>query len=205
MASTTHQHSQGHYPKVYAAAVLLALILLVWSTSCKKDPKPTPTPEIPTDTIVPEIPNDSIISGDTITPGGDTIVIPGKTIKFFYDGENNFPPMDSICRYANDSGYDTIIILWTRAPCAGFTTYGFCVKTDSLKRRFNISPKVYGRGLIKPYEIRPDSDSLYLVLGMIQSNRNWLESHNYVVQPVIGDKKSNQPPRYNGGRVVQSR
>lgn len=195
MTSTIHQHSQGHYPKVYAAAVLLALILLVWSTSCKKDPKPTPTPEIPTDTIVPEIPNDSIISGDTITPGGDTIVIPGKTIKFFYDGGNNFPPLDSISRYANDQEYDTIYIKWTD-PAEYWTTYSFYVATDSLKRRFDISPKVFGLGTIKPYEIRPDSDSLYLVKGMIQSNRSWLESHNYVVQPVIGDKKSNQPPRY---------
>lgn len=185
---------------------------------CKKppvpepQPLPTPTdtvPEVPTDTVpedpvVPDVPNNDTISGDTITPGGDTIVIPGKTVKFFYDGGDVYPPMDSIRHYANDAGYDTIIIQWTRAPCAGWTTYGFYVACDSLKKRFNISQKVHGRGLIKPYEIRPDSDSLYLVKGMIQSNRNWLESHNYVVQPVIGDKKSNHPPRYTGGRVVRA-
>lgn len=178
-----------------AAVLLLGLMLLVWPTSCKKDPKPTPTPEIPTDTIVPEIPNDTI-SGDTITPGGDTIVIPGKTVKFFYDGGDVYPPMDSICRYANDPEYDTVYIKWTRPAVSGWTTYSFYVACDSLKKRFDMSQKVFGQGRIRPYEIRPDSDSLYLVKGMIQSNRNWLESHNYVVQPVVGDKKSNRPPRY---------
>ena len=100
------QHGVVRKAMQYAAAVMLALMLLVWPTSCKKDPNPTPTPNIPTDTITPDVPTDTIvppIPGDTITPvtPGDTItpVVPGDTIV-----PNPPTPGDTI----QPGNYDTI-------------------------------------------------------------------------------------------------
>ena len=74
----------------YATVLMLGLMLLVGPASCKKDPQPNPTPNVPNDTITPVNPNDTItpvVPGDTIVPpidtiqpGGDTIVPGGDTI-----------------------------------------------------------------------------------------------------------------------------
>lgn len=86
---------QGWLHKVlqYAAVFLFGMMLLNWTTSCKKPiPEPAPTPEptpdtITSDTVTPVVPADTITPvnpGDTVTPivPGDTItpVVPGDTL-----------------------------------------------------------------------------------------------------------------------------
>ena len=178
-------------------------------------------PDIPGDTILPPVPPIDTIQPDTIVPGpgGDTIVpgpggdtiVPGggKVVKFFYRGGDEFPLMDSVRRYANDPEYDSIYIKWM-VPATGaayWTPVGFHSARDSLSKRFNISPKIYGDGRIRPYQIVPDADSTNIgVKGMIQSDRDWYESKYYIVWPVNGDKgnKNIQTPRYNGNRVLKA-
>ena len=78
---------------------------------------------------------------------------------------------------------------------------------EGLLQCFNISPKIYGDGRIRPYQVVPDADSTNIgVKGMIQSDRDWYESKYYIVWPVNGDKgnKNIQPPRYNGNRVLKA-
>lgn len=207
-----------------AAVFFLSLMVLIGPTSCNKDPQPTPVGPTPIDTITPVNPGDTITPvnpGDTITPtpGGDTIVpgpggdtiVPGggKVVKFFYRGGDEFPLMDSVRRYANDPEYDSIYIKWM-VPATGaayWTPVGFHSARDSLSKRFNISPKIYGDGRIRPYQIVPDADSTNIgVKGMIQSDRDWYESKYYIVWPVNGDKgnKNIQPPRYNGNRIQRA-
>lgn len=226
-----YPQERPYYKAIQCAAVfLLGLMLLAGPTSCKKDPhpSPTPTPNTPTDTITPVIPSDTItpvIPGDTITPtpgdtivptpptpgdtlvpGGDTItpVSGGKVVNFCTDGAD-MPPLDSIRRYAYDPTYDSIYIIWM--PCGQdyWTPIGFHIARDSLRKRFDISPKVYGRSWIRPYQILPDADSTNIsVKGMIQNDRDWYESKHYIVWPVVGDKgkKPQQPQRYNGTMVL---
>lgn len=212
-----------------AAVFLLGLMLLAGPTSCKKEPQPSPTPTpTPTDTItpvtpgdtIPDMPGDTILPPvppiDTIQPGGDTIVpgpggdtiVPGggKVVKFGYQGASTLPSLDTIRRYANDPEYDSIYIMWI-APANYWTPIGFHSARDSLSKRFNISPKVYGGMTIRPYQIVPDADSTNIgVKGMIQSDRDWYESKYYIVWPVNGDKgkKPQQPPRYSGNRVPRA-
>ena len=167
-------------------------------------------PDIPGDTILPPVPPIDTIQPDTIVPGpgGDTIVpgTGGKVVKFYYNGGDNFPSLDTIRRYANDPEYDSIYIKWG-VPANYWTPVGFHSARDSLSKRFNISPKVYGGMTIRPYQIVPDADSTNIgVKGMIQSDRDWYESKYYIVWPVNGDKgnKNIQPPRYNGNRVLKA-
>ena len=166
-------------------------------------------PDIPGDTILPPVPPIDTIQPDTIVPGpgGDTIVPGGgKVVKFYYQGGENFTPLDTIRRYANDPEYDSIYIMWIKAANY-WTPVGFHSARDSLSKRFNISPKVYGGMTIRPYQIVPDADSTNIgVKGMIQSDRDWYESKYYIVWPVNGDKgnKNIQPPRYNGNRVLKA-
>jgi len=199
--------------KVLGLAVLfLTVMILVWPTSCKKDPQPTPEPTT-TDTI-PDVPgNDTILpptppidtiqpSGDTIVPGpgGDTIVpgpggdtiVPGggKVVKFYYQGGENFTPLDTIRRYANDPEYDSIYIMWIKAANY-WTPSSFHVAKDSLNKRFNISPKVYGGMTIRPYQIVPDADSLsHGVKGMARCDSVWYADRHYNVWPVEGGKNN---------------
>ena len=205
-----------------ACAILFLLVLVVVASSCNKTPEPTPKPEpTPTDTIPPVTPNDTITPtpGDTIVPtpgidtippapGGDTIIpVPGgKVVKFGYQGASTLPSLDTIRRYANDPEYDSIYIMWI-APASYWTPNSFHVARDSLSKRFNISPKVYGGMTIRPYQIVPDADSTNIgVKGMIQIDRDWYESKYYIVWPVNGDKgnKNIQAPRYNGNRVLKA-
>ena len=202
---------------------LLGLMLLAGPTSCKKDPQPspTPTPNTPTDTITPVIPSDTITPvipgdtivpipptpGDTLVPGGDTIIPTpgGKVVNFCYDGGENFPPLDSVLRYANDPTYDSINIIW--APCGQtyWTPVSFNYACKEFKKRFDLSPKVFGKGFILPYQILPDCDSMsHNVKGMIRSNKDQYERWHYDVRPVVGDKgkKPQQPQRYNGTMVL---
>ena len=123
-------------------------------------------------------------------------------------GGAKFTPLDSIRKYANDPEYDTIYIKWLVVTQAYWTPHTFIAVSDSLKKRFNISPKVYGGWWVRPYQILPDADSTNIgVKGMIQSNRDWYESKHYDVWPVVDDKnakKSQQPSRYNGNRVLKA-
>lgn len=204
----------------YAAVLMLGLMLFVGPASCKKDPQPNPTPNVPTDTITPVIPGDTIVppidtiqpGGDTIVPGGDTIVptppTGGKVVNFCYDGGENFPPLDSVLRYANDPTYDSIYIIW--APCGQdhWTPIGFNYACKKLKERFDLSPKVFGKSFILPYQILPDADSTNIgVKGMIQSNKDQYERWHYEVRPIVGDKHAKaatKPNYYNGNRVLKS-
>ncbi|MBR6364461.1 MAG: hypothetical protein IKS08_05265 [Alphaproteobacteria bacterium] len=192
--------------------------LLAWLTACQKEPIPEPiptptptptdtvTPVIPSDTITPVIPGDTITPtpGDTLVPGGDTITpVPGgKVVSFCYDGGENFPPLDSVLRYANDPTYDSIYIIW--APCGQtyWTPVSFNYACKEFKKRFDLSPKVFGKGFILPYQILPDCDSMsHNVKGMIQSNKDQYEHWHYDVWPVVGDKNTKKPqqvPHYKG-------
>ena len=190
---------------------LLGLMLLAGPTSCKKDPQPspTPTPNTPMDTVTPANPGDTIIPtpGDTLVPGGDTItpVSGGKVVNFYFDGGENFPPIDSILRYANDVAYDSIYIVWTACSDYQWTPIGFNYACKKFKERFDLSPKVFGKSFIMPYQILPDADSTNIsVKGMIQSNKDQYERWHYDVRPVVGDKgkKPQQPQRYNGTMVL---
>ena len=195
----------------YAAVLLFGLMLLVGSASCNKDPQPTPEiittdtiPDIPGDTILPPVPPIDTIQPDTIVPGpgGDTIVPGGgKVVKFYYQGASTLPSLDTIRRYANDPEYDSIYIMWI-APANYWTPVGFHSARDSLSKRFNISPKVYGGMTIRPYEIVPDADSLSPgVKGMARCDSVWYADRHYNVWPV---NKSAQSPRYNGNRVLKA-
>lgn len=192
-----------------AAVFLLGLMLLTWTTSCNKDPQPAPEPT-PTDTITPVIPNDTIppiISGDTIpdVPGGDTIVPNGgKIVKFYYNGGEIYPELDTIRRYANDPEYDSIYIKWG-VPANYWTPNSFRVACDSLSKRFNISSKIYGGMTIRPYQILPDSDSTNIgVKGMIRSDSTQFANWGYGIYPQISKLgKTAKPPRYNGNRVLK--
>lgn len=200
----------------------LIILWLAWLTACQKEPIPEPTPTpgstptdtvtpvIPSDTITPVIPGDTIVPtpptpGDTLVPGGDTIIpVPGggKVVNFCYNGGEFFPPLDSIRRYANDPEYDTIYIIWGVSDDFDWTPVGFNSARDSLRKRFDISSKVYGKSFMMPYQILPDADSTNIgVKGMIQSNKDQYEHWHYDVWPVVGDKntkKLQQVPHYKG-------
>ena len=213
----------------YTAVLMLGLMLLVGPASCKKDPQPNPTPNVPNDTITPVNPNDTITpvipgdtivppidtiqpGGDTIVPGGDTIVptppTGGKVVNFYYDCGENFPPLDSIRRYADNPMYDSVYIVWSICSDYGWTPIGFNYACKKLKERFDLSPKVFGKSFILPYQILPDADSTNIgVKGMIQSNKDQYERWHYEVRPIVGDKHAKaaaKPTDYNGNRVLTS-
>lgn len=164
-------------------------------------------PDIPGDTILPPTPPIDTIQPDTIVPGpgGDTIVPGpggGKVVEFGYQGGGIYPPLDTIRRYANDPEYDSIYIKWVVSNAAYWTPSGFHVARDSLSKRFNISPKVYGGWWVVPYQIVPDADSLsHGVKGMARCDSVWYADRHYNVCPV---NKFAQPPRYNGNRVLKA-
>lgn len=211
--------------KVWTLAALLA-----FSVACKKTPTPTPepTPNTPTDTINPIVPADTIapFPGDTITPviptdtitpiPGDTIVptpdtitpVPGgQMVKFYYEGGVNFPPLDSVWRYALDPAYDSIYIMVGLTSDAYWTPGGFHAAKDSLSKRFNISPKVRGGWWFTPYQILPDCDSINIgVRGMIRSDSTQFSNWHYGVYPVINNKsgKSNNTNQDKGNLAFKA-
>lgn len=123
-------------------------------------------------------------------------------------GGVKLPPLDSIRKYANDPEYDTIYIKWCATNQSYWTPHTFIAVSDSLDKRFRISPKVYGAWIVIPYQILPDADStLISVMGMVESNRGWYESKHYTVSPIVGDKQvksATKPNYYNGNRVLKS-
>ncbi len=220
--------------KVWTLAALMAVAAACKKTPL---PTPEPTPNTPTDTINPTVPADTIapfpgdtitpIPGDTITPviptdtiipiPGDTIVptpdtitpVPGgQMVKFYYEGGVNFPPLDSVWRYALDPAYDSIYIM-VRLPggSSSWTPGGFHAARDSLSKRFNISPKVRGGWGFTPYQILPDCDSVNIgVKGMIRSDSTQFSNWHYGVYPVINNKsgKTNNTNHYKGNRVLSA-
>ena len=200
----------------YAAVLLFGLMLLVGSASCNKDPQPTPEiittdtiPDIPGDTILPPEPPIDTIQPDTIVPGpgGDTIIpVTGKIVRFYFDGGERFPPLDSIRRYATDLAYDTVYINWVVGGDYTWTPVSFHYACKKLKERFDISPKVFGENFIMPYQILPDCDSISNVKGMIRSDSTQYANWHYYICPVVNNKgiKNVQPQRYNGNRVLKA-
>lgn len=214
----------------------LIILWLAWLTACQKEPIPEPTPtpgSTPTDTVTPVIPGDTITPTpgdtivpipptpgdtinptpwDTIVPGSDTIVptppTGGKVVNFYYDGGENFPPLDSIRRYADNPMYDSVCIVWSICSDYNWTPIGFNYACKKLKERFDLSPKVFGKSFILPYQILPDADSTNIgVKGMIQSNKDQYERWHYEVRPIVGDKHAKavtKPNYYNGNRVLKS-
>lgn len=195
---------------------------------CKKppipepQPLPTPTdtvPEVPTDTVpnvvpdVPEIPNDTI-SGDTITPGGDTTQYSGKTVKFIYSGGLNIVPLDTIRNHLARG--DSIVLVWGVVNSDNWTPVGFYGCKDSLDKRFDLCPpRIGGDGLMMVYQILPDCDSMAInKKGISQNVATWYSNKGYNVYPVVtGGKSQNdikannrkvRQPSYNGGRVVRA-
>lgn len=197
-------------------------------------PTPTPTDTITHDTITPVNPGDTITPvnpGDTITPtpgtdtiipepGGDTIVPPtpgGDTIPPAIGGNKEYlvdftpsaggpvyPSLDSIQRWAGI--YDTIY-LKVRATSDAWTPGSFHVVRDSLSPRFDVSPKVYGKGWWKTYQILDDSQLGNIsVMGMIRSDSAYFANKGYGIYPQVTGKnaKSAQPPRYNGSRIQRA-
>ena len=185
--------------------VLIVTCIVAWislATACKKNSIAdiTPSnPNVPTDTIPPVNPNDTI-TPDTLLPA------PGKVANFYYRGGNDFPPLDSIRRYANDPEYDSVYIKWCPTTQAYWTPNSFHTARDSLRKRFNISPKVRGGWWVRPRQILPDCDSTNIgVMGMIRQDSTWYADRNYIILPVIcknGEKT--QPAHYNGNRVLKA-
>ena len=210
----------------YAAVLILGLMLLVGPASCKKDPQPNPTPNVPTDTITPVNPNDTVVPvnpNDTITPviptdtitptPGDTInptpwdtIVPvsgGGTKECIADVNNDgwhLPSVDSIEIWVDI--YDTIII-FIRAPDGAWTPGSYHAARDTLGKRF-ISPKVRGGWGWTPYQILPDADSTNIsVKGMIRSDSTQFANWGYGIYPQVSKHaKTSNPPRYNGNRVL---
>ena len=201
--------------KVFLPMALMSLVAL--SVACHKnpvEPEHIPSnPDVPTDTITPVNPNDTITPvnpNDTITPvNPNDTVLPagGKVAYFYYEGGNDFPPLDSIRRYAFDPEYDTVYILWHAITADYWTPIGFHAARDSLSKRFKISPKVCGRLWIIPHQILPDCDSTNIgVKGMIRQDSAWYADKHYIVLPIISgkDAKPSQPTHYNGSRVLKA-
>lgn len=211
------------------AALFFAFMLIVWPTSCKKDPQPTPeptttdtVPDVPGgdtlvpgpggDTLVPGPGGDTIVpgpGGDTIVPGpgGDTIVpIPGggKVVKFYYEGEGIYPSMDTLLRYQNDPDYDTIYLA-IRLTCGNsWTPVGYTIMCDSLRRRFSQFSKLHGRLGIRPHEILPNEDSMNMhKMGIAELHRDYLVSKGYYVRPEIGKSNpKNAKPQVHKGTMA---
>lgn len=187
------------------------------------NPGDTITPVNPGDTITPVIPGDTIpdVPGsDTIVPGpgGDTIVPPapggdtlppmlGGTKEYLVDfypsaGGPVYPSLDSVREWV--MLYDTVRIK-VRATSDAWTPSGFHVARDSLSPRFDVSPKVYGKGWWVTYQIL-DDDQLgnISVMGMIRSDSAYFASKGYGIYPQVTGKKPQQPPRYNGNRIQRA-
>ena len=72
-----------------------------------------------------------------------------------------------------------------------WTPSSFHIARDSLSKRFNISPKVYGGWWVVPYQIVPDADSLsHGVKGMARCDSTWYADRHYNVWPVKGGKNN---------------
>lgn len=205
--------------KLMPHALMALVAWLVLATACHKDPMPEPTPKpepTPTDTIPPVTPNDTIppvtpndtivptppTPGDTLVPGGDTIIpVPGGGTKECIADIGNgwhLPPVDSVRSWAGL--YDTIII-FIRAPDGAWTPIGYHAARDSLSKRFNISPKVRGGWGWTPYQILPDADSTNIgVMGMIRSDSTQFANWGYGIYPQISknNPKATQPQVYKG-------
>jgi hypothetical protein len=180
------------------AAFFFAFMLIVWPTSCKKDPQPTPeptttdtVPDVPSDTIpdVPPVPPIDTIQpgGDTIVPdpGGDTIVpIPGQRVYFEYSGGLNIVSFDTLERYQNDPAYDSIILRLRITASPSWTPRGYKGLCDSLRPRFTRFPKLRGEWGILPYQILPDCDSMARDrMGIAEHHRDLLVGWHYDVYP----------------------
>lgn len=155
------QHGVVRKAMQYAAAVMLALMLLVWPTSCKKDPIPgdNPTPGPTSDTITPIVPGDTIVPippmpGDTVNPGDTITPVVFDTVKLLIKLNNVtgidiiYPTQDSIRKLLT---MDKIIVLkWYVPPnlTSGWTPDVFRFPRDSLKVRFAMSDKIFGEGKI---------------------------------------------------------
>lgn len=178
------------------APVALAASVIAWAmlaAACKKDPVVPESAPTPTDTVSP------VPGGDTITPTA------GKIADFYYEGGVNFPPLDSIRRYAFDPAYDSIYIYVAVTGSLGWTPGGFHSARDSLRKRFDISPKVRGGWGWMPHQILPDRDSTNIgVLGMIRSDSTWYVNHHYGVYPLHKNAKSVMPAHYDGSRVLKA-
>ncbi len=197
-----------------------------------EDPTEEPTDTITHDTITPVNPGDTITPvnpGDTITPtpggdtivpgpGGDTIVPPtpggdtlppmlGGTKEYLVDfypsaGGPVYPSLDSVREWV--MLYDTVRIK-VRATSGAWTPIGFHVVRDSLSPRFDVSPKVYGKGWWKTYQILDDDQLGNIgVMGMIRSDSAYFASKGYGIYPQVTGKKPQQPPRYNGNRIQRA-
>lgn len=153
-------------------SVFLALfIALFWVVSCQKDPEPTPTPGPTPDTISPVVP------GDTITPvnPGDTLdpTIPPDTVTLAVKidnvtGQISYPSQDTIRKLLAMN--IVIVIRWKIPPnrIYSWTPGGFSVVRDTLKTRFAMSPKIYGR------------EKFWLMKIMA-----WQVSHVRILQPYL--------------------
>ena len=175
----------------YVAVLLLGLMMLVGSASCKKDPQPNPAPNpVPTDTVTPIVPGDTITPtpGDTIVPeppvpGGDTIDptppdIPLDTVILPIDIDKItgykiiYPSMDTVKKYKDK----VVILQWYIPPnvTAYWTPPQFGALRDSLKPRFALPQQIFGSGKIyvnKNYggASIPCADSLNIsILGMTE-------------------------------------
>lgn len=224
------KHGWLHKAVQCAAVFLIGLMVLTGAISCHKDPQPTPnpithdtiTPVNPGDTITPVNPGDTITptpGGDTIVPGpgGDTIVPPtpgdtlppmlGGTKEYLVDfypsaGGPVYPSLDSVREWV--MLYDTVRIK-VRATSGAWTPIGFHVVRDSLSPRFDVSPKVYGKGWWKTYQILDDDQLGNIgVMGMIRSDSAYFASKGYGIYPQVTGKKPQQPPRYNGNRIQRA-
>ena len=236
-AKILNDEAMSERKRVLTILLAFVLVASMASSCQKpEEPTPTPTPVVPTpddtippvtpnDTITPVTPNDTIVptpgidtippapGGDTIvppTPGGDTIPpMIGGTKEYLVDflpsaGGPVYPSLDSVREWV--MLYDTVRIK-VRATSDAWTPGSFHVVRDSLNPRFDVSPKVYGKGGWRTYQIL-DDDQLgnISVMGMIRSDSAYFASKGYGIYPQVTGKnaKSAQPPRYNGNRIQRA-
>ncbi len=137
--------------KLFLAWLITKMAVLV---GCKKEPMPTPQPTSdPT-----EIPNDSSSNDTNNVVGDTTIPYLGDTVNFYYKGGIYFTPVDTITKYLIN-GYN-VGILWGAGQSGEWTTCGLHNARDSLRPRIALSPKVFGRGTVRVYQLVPEADSM---------------------------------------------
>jgi hypothetical protein len=92
------------------------------------------------------------------------------------------PPMDTICKYANNKYIDTIFINLTSPNSTGMGTTHFRKARDSLQTRIDVAPtRVRGMGTIYPW--RADLPDLTPIeTGMCIADSLWFTSHGWAVQ-----------------------
>lgn len=153
------------------AAVVLAFMMLTWTTACKKDPTPTP---------------DNPNSNDTIPTNP---VVPTRDIVIDWDWGWNIgwaPSKDSVAKYCAYEDVRNVYINLTDSLCSQACPPAvFHRARDTLQTRFDMSPKVRGSGKVvisrfgHAHWPSPNDWSHH---GMALEDSVWFAAHGYHVK-----------------------